>query len=321
MRNPLLDTAKFVLVALVVIGHLLEPLVSAPEVAALYRFLYLFHIPALAYVSGVVASAEIGPRQGKRWLAGLMLPLLVFQALYLAWDATLFDKPFAYQVAQPYWLLWYLMSLAWWRLLLPVVTSIRWPLATSVTIALLVGGLVDVNYTWSASRTLVFFPFFLAGHLYGARMPGPRWAGVIGLLVLAGVAWSLRFWPATWLLGSVPYASLHETAWVPGMLIRAGLLACGALGTWSVLRLLPAGEGWFSRLGQRSMSAYLLHGFLVKWAVVAGVFASLKGWSWHARMASGVATGLALTVLLSWLGRPLKPLMDYGWLWRGARRG
>ena len=126
MRQPAADSAKFVLVALVVIGHLIEACRSGyPQLEAAYRFLYLFHVPALAYVSGLFARAEFGVRDGQRWLATLILPLLVFQLIYLGFIAAISDRPFAFRLATPYWLLWYLASLACWRVLLPAVMSLR----------------------------------------------------------------------------------------------------------------------------------------------------------------------------------------------------
>jgi hypothetical protein len=46
-RYPVLDNARFVLISLVATGHLLEQLVDpGPFAATLYRWIYLFHMPA-----------------------------------------------------------------------------------------------------------------------------------------------------------------------------------------------------------------------------------------------------------------------------------
>lgn len=305
MRQPAADSAKFVLVALVVIGHLIEACRSGyPQLEAAYRFLYLFHVPALAYVSGLFARAEFGVRDGQRWLATLILPLLVFQLLYLGFIAAISDRPFAFRVATPYWLLWYLASLACWRVLLPALMSLRRPLLVTAVLAVAVGWASDVGYAWSASRTLVFLPFFVAGHVYG--LPRPRRAlPILALLALAVAAWYLRPVPARSFYGSTAFAS-HWDA-----LVRSGLLAAGALGTWAVLSLMPQRAGLSARLGEHSLSAYLLHGFVVKALPITGL---ALPWAASGRLIACVGGGLALSVLLAWLGRWLRPLMDYRWL-------
>jgi hypothetical protein len=89
-RYPALDHARFVLIALVVIGHLLEQLAnSGPVAAALYRWIYLFHMPAFVLVSGAVSKTDLTRRRACTLAPGVLLPYVVFQTLYPAWDAWL----------------------------------------------------------------------------------------------------------------------------------------------------------------------------------------------------------------------------------------
>ena len=52
------------------------------SIDALYRFLYLFHMPAFAVLSGAVARVEVDLKLLKRIAFQLLLPYLLFQALY-----------------------------------------------------------------------------------------------------------------------------------------------------------------------------------------------------------------------------------------------
>ena len=89
-RYPALDHARFVLIALVVIGHLLEQLAdSGPFAAALYRWIYLFHMPAFVLVSGAVSKADLTRRRAFALATCVLLPYVVFQTLYPAWGAWL----------------------------------------------------------------------------------------------------------------------------------------------------------------------------------------------------------------------------------------
>lgn len=327
MREKSIDSAKFVLVCLVVAGHLVEVSRGAnPALNALYRFIYVFHVPALAYVSGIVASATIGSGQARRWLSVLLLPYLVFQALYNWQTSVLTGGAWSLLPTNPNWLLWYLLSLATWRVLLPPIMTTRWPIVIAVLVALAVGLSTGINSAYSASRTLVFFPFFVAGHLLG--MPGrPRaWRGLLGLAAIGWLAWVYREFPILWLYGSTPYEQIKATGAtvgadpIAGTVIRAAVMAVGAVGVWSILQLVPAADSRTAWLGQQSLGAYLLHGFLVKWAVAAGWIAVMVSWSVPWRFAAVLGIGVLATALLAATGRYLRWAMDYEWLWGLGRQ-
>lgn len=321
-RSGYLDSAKFVLVQLVVIGHLLEQVRQlSPFVEAAYRFIYMFHVPALVFMSGMVAHASFDVRQGGRWLSTLVLPYLVFQGVYLYADAIWQGNTFAYGVVQPYWLMWYLFSLALWRLLLPAMLSLRHPELVAVAIALLAGCIKDVEYPFSLSRTLVFLPFFVAGHLHGERLvrSGPLLLAPLLLVVLGVLAWWLRGLSPHWFYGSVPYSQTGAGPLL-GMLVRLGLIAVGMVGTWSVIRLMPAGSGWLARLGAYSLGMYLLHGLVIRFAISRHWFARASGMDGWILVLGCVLLGFILGLFACLASRWLRPIMNYEWLWTVDRK-
>jgi fucose 4-O-acetylase-like acetyltransferase len=317
-RFPALDHARFVLIALVVAGHLLEQLVdSGPAAAALYRWIYLFHMPAFVLVSGALSKANLTHRRALALVTGLLLPYLVFQTLYPAWDAWLFQTgDWSQGYLTPYWLLWYLPSLACWRLLLPLFARLRFALPLAVAIALAAGLAPWIDYPLSLSRTLVFFPLFLLGYLMGARCLQHlgrarvrRMAAAIILLGAAVGAWVLRDLDPEWLYASVGYGTLN-VAPLPGAAIRLALLTASAACAASVLALVPR-HTRHAGVGRRSLTVYLVHGFLVRALVAAGVFTLLARAvpSWVA-LPLCLAAGLAVARLLStrWADRLTTPL-------------
>ena len=313
VRNPHADNARFVLIALVVIGHGMGQLREhSPLLKAAYHFVYLFHIPAFVYLSGSLSRADFGVRQGLRWLSTLVLPLLVFQAIYQGWNAWLLQQPFSYHVTVPYWLLWYLASLACWRLLLPPMLALGRPLLVACAIAILAGYAGDIGYPFSLSRTLVFLPFFIAGHRFGLAMPGSRRMAVAAMLLLAALAWLIRNIDPVWLYGSVAYPDL----W--GGPLRAGLLLASSLGVWALLRLAPRKAGLFTAMGRHSLVVYLAHGLLINAATAFGLWSSLGQLPPSLRLALAVLGGTALTCLLTRADPLLRPLMDFRWLLRPA---
>lgn len=313
VRNPHADNARFVLIALVVIGHGMGQLREhSPLLKAAYHFIYLFHIPAFVYLSGSLSRTDFGVRQGLRWLSTLILPLLVFQAIYQGWNAWLLQQPFSYHVTVPYWLLWYLASLACWRLLLPPMLALGRPLLVACAIAILAGYAGDIGYPFSLSRTLVFLPFFIAGHRFGLAMPGSRRMAVAAMLLLAALAWLIRNIDPVWLYGSAAYPDL----W--GGPLRAGLLLASSLGVWALLRLAPRKAGPFTAMGRHSLVVYLAHGLLINAATAFGLWSSLGQLPPSLRLALAVLGGTALTCLLTRADPLLRPLMDFRWLLRPA---
>ena len=293
-RYPVLDNARFILISLVVTGHLLEQLAEqGPAAAALYRWIYLFHMPAFVLISGAVSKAALTRRGATALVTCLLLPYLIFQTLYPAWDAWLFHDGDGFAgYLTPYWLLWYLPSLACWRLMLPLFARLKFALPCTVAIALAAGFVPWIGYPLSLSRMLVFFPLFLLGYRLGGKRLQQLGASrrrkciaLVVLLVAAIAAWFLRGLDPEWLYASAGYADLQMAPW-RGAGIRLVLLVASAVCALAALALVPHGAA-SSRLGRRSLTAYLMHGFLVRGLVAAGVFA------WLAHVSPGPAEPVA----------------------------
>ena len=112
------DNLRFLLIALVVLGHLLEIAGGIPGRKILYDVIYSFHMPAFLFLSGMFARLDRG-----RFLFGLCLPYLALQVLYLSWARLLGEQQTQLEFARPYWLLWYLFVLMLYTLLLPVYAA------------------------------------------------------------------------------------------------------------------------------------------------------------------------------------------------------
>ena len=165
-RIAALDNAKVLLVLLVVVGHALTPSTgqSVALADALFLWIFLFHMSAFAFVLGHVTRIA-GPEASspRRLVTRLLVPYLVFNLFYLALDQILPGPTESFDLASPYWLTWFLLSVFWWRLLLPVIAQLRYPIACSVLIALLAGTAPAVGAPFAASRTLSLLPFFVLG--------------------------------------------------------------------------------------------------------------------------------------------------------------
>ena len=266
MRDHRLDNAKAVLIFMVVLGHLLELVEGWQDDLLRFplTFVYMFHMPAFVFLAGITAK----PVNIARRVANLALLLLVFQAAYTL-PSFMLKGTYPVHPLQPYWMLWFLLSMAWWLMALPFVLRLRAPLLVSVVIALVAGLVPGVGYPLSACRTLVFLPFFVAGHLYGRQVmaalptaPFAKWAAPAVLVGLAVVLYIAEI-GHPWLNAYANYETLSIDG-VAGSMVRLGLLVASAVASLAFLVLVPAEDGWLSRIGAASMAVFLLHGFFVK---------------------------------------------------------
>lgn len=316
LRNYKIDNFRAFLMLCVVAGHLCDAF-GFPYQDTLYRFIYTFHMPAFVFLSGVFATGDL-----KKIAKNYFYPLAVFQVLFFLFRCFVLGETSNLLLTKPYWALWYLMSLAWWNIMLPLFeTKDRKKRGLYVILcicaALAVGFFPDVGYAFSLSRTIVYQPFFLVGHYLKGRLlceenrQKPRWKK--GILVAGAVILVLAFAFATlsisyklkktWFFGSSRYGDGH-TVWV-----RAALLASAAVLTAVFWILMPNKRlPLISRIGEHTMPIYLLHGFVVL---------SLRKWKIPCSGWQGLGIMLALTVAMSVLFslpivvRVTKPLMRW----------
>lgn len=325
------DNLRFLLIALVVLGHLLEIAGEFPHKETVYAVIYSFHMPAFLFLSGMFARFD-----REKWIFGMALPYLALQWFYTAFVEKLGDPYVHVQFSRPYWILWYLFVLAIYTLLLPVYDlPSRWGrvilVAASVVLALLVGFDKSVDYQWSASRLIAFQPWFLLGYYFRrADGLGARWRGLgrnvrgaaLGLAALCCVA--LEWWmlgqgvTAKMMLGAYGYEDLGYSWQVRGLIMccagSAILLLFAGLAP-RLKRKIPV----VTTLGQNTLSIYLLHG--VFFHLIRLKYPWLLARPWQVPL---VWAGLLLLLGNPAVGRTARFLLGGGWyrlLQNGCKRG
>ena len=319
-RIVAIDNAKVLLVLLVVIGHALTPS-SGSSVAfadALYLWIFLFHMPAFAFVMGHVTRV-IGSeaRNARRLVTRLLVPYLTFNALYLVLDQLLPGRESAIDLSVPYWLTWFLLSVFWWRLLVPVIMQLRYPILVSIGISLVSGFAPAIDEAFAASRTLALLPFFVIGVslrtdqvLWRGRRVG-RAAG-LAVLALAGfVAWGLRDVIASnpsWLYWNDGY---HAQGLDPisGLAVRGLMLAVGVLLTCSFLLVVPRARTGYTALGAFIVYAYLLHGPVIQVYRQTALPDLVTSW-WAVLLVVAASVALGLGCMQPVVRRYARPLVQ-----------
>ncbi|WP_167046391.1 acyltransferase family protein [Salinibacterium sp. ZJ454] len=313
-RVPVWDNARFLCVTLVVIGHGIQRQTADSDAAlTLYLFIYAWHMPAFAVISGYFSKP--GPptaRQMKRVITDILLPYMIMEAI---WSLVQFlvEGQGNLNPTRPSWTLWFLLALGIFRLVLPYLALLRWPLLWAVIISVGVGYLENVDTTFSLSRALGILPFFVLGWKLNEWGLVDRWRGLVRydwgvraaatgvLLAFAIVLWvnidlwreiDLRFW----FFYDRSYNDLGDVAWWSG-LVRLALLGLAVVLSAAFFVLVPRRHTWMTGFGQATMYVYLLHSFVLYPIRETGVLrdeASSATW-----LLGMVLAGIAISIALS----------------------
>lgn len=340
-RIALWDNARFVLILLVVVGHMISTVRTDSQLGfALYAYIYLFHMPAMILLAGVFARPETSPKV-MRSTVQLLLTWLVWEGI---WAVIKFlqngQEPGPGFLIRPSWTLWFLVTLVTMRLLLPLIARLRHPLLVSSVIALGGSLIPDVNTEFSASRTMAFLPFFVLGWLARDRgwlerawftaprvmLRGAAWAFFAMIaLVFALISnfddiWRIDHW-LTWRdsyyddFESAPIGELQPDTWVTiaplGIVISAVLLCIAALMTFALLIVLPRRRTFYTTWGTRTLFVYLLHGPIVYLLREHGIIDDVQAWGLFGVPAL-VLAGIGLTMVLSmkWVTVVFRPIIE-----------
>lgn len=171
-RNPYIDSVKGILIILVVFGHLLQTLIdNSAAISQLYTFIYLFHMPGFIFIAGMFSKSALDATRIGKLIRNIVAPLLLFTILYEAGYVGIHGELSRYtEMLEPFWILWFLLSLFCWRLFAPILLRSRAPLVIAVIIGIVTACADESGYYLGLSRTFVFLPLFMFGMLYGSRI-------------------------------------------------------------------------------------------------------------------------------------------------------
>lgn len=263
-RWPVLDSVKGILILTVVAGHTAGIMMGdfgAPRLA--YWFIYLFHMPAFALASGMATTDR---QRSVRTAVRSLLPIyLGYSLLHVVMRKVIVTDSWSFELLVSPGLHWYLLSLLCWRLLLPWVMRFRYPLSTTVMFSLLAGLFDNLDSTLSISRTIVFLPFFVAGHKWGIsgfkRLREVAWwwipPAVVAVAGFAVAFFTVESFSTRMLAGSRSYTDAGDP-WA-SLAVRVAMLLTTACAVFVLVRVAPAGWSWLQGWGRNSIGIYLLH--------------------------------------------------------------
>lgn len=266
-RDPYLDNARGLLIALVVVGHTIESFGNTEEVlgGTLYMAIYSFHMAGFIMISGFLSrSYRHEPRQVRRLLTAIVVPYVIFQLVHEVCKALLLGRNLELQLILPAWTLWFLVALLGWRLLTPVLRQLKHPLVFAVAVSVIAPLAPDIGSELSLGRMAQMLPFFVLGLIATPEILGRlkafrhRWLGGLVLLGVVVVAYLLHEDVPTSLF-FLRSGYEDDRGILLSVVLQVMVLVAGTAGSLAILLVTPRGRSALTAMGQRSLTVYLLH--------------------------------------------------------------
>lgn len=268
------DNIKGLLIWLVVFGHFvldadILPGMSVSLFNIVWSFIYVFHMPAFIFVSGVLSRNDAGKPLAKRIsnFTFIGLSYLVLQGLFSIYY---YLHDVDVDILVPLYSSWYLLALFVWRVITPQLKKYKVAFPVSIIVSMIVGFIPQLDRTFAIGRIIAFYPFYLAGFiLLPSRIEALRSsyrktsAEFITAIVILIASLGGGFYLALNRLGlnvltMGAYQSLGEVIFRLLIFVFAGIIIFG------LVIVTPDKEIRFlTQAGRNSFAIFFLHRFIV----------------------------------------------------------
>lgn len=280
LRNYKFDNAKFVLIFFVVLLHFISPHRSGiltqrfVFTSNVYVCLQLLAMPCFTVISGVFSQGKLTDSSMAKILSKLIAPYIIFELIY---SYVARDYNTKLLIIEPFYILWYLLSLAIWRTVLPFFLQIKFPLTTAIIVALLIGFCGKMGDVFALGTTFLYFPFFILGfklNQYRERDWNIIYKGS-AFIVLCFIVYLVfqispnnvkQFEPI------YPYYFIYHSAWSKALFLRCFWMMISVFFSLGFLILMPSQRTFWSDWGRRSIYPYLLHVFVLLGLIDSGLY-------------------------------------------------
>lgn len=330
-RDSRLDNAKFILIALVVFGHAIEPLRDYAPTQVLYYWIYLFHMPAFIMISGYLSkNFDASPNRVEKAVLTLAVPYLIFWTLHQTIYTVDEGLPDSISLLTPTWALWFLIALFLWRLSVPVWKRLRWPVAIAVVISVF-AATADLGTTLSLGRVLSFLPFFVLGLTLRKEHFGlldRAWVRV-GAVAAFAATFAFALFIANeevsreWLFWRESLTDRDIEPLLPSMAIRLIFMGIALAMSFAMLALTPKKRTWFTKLGVYTLFVYLGHSVVLIILKASPYYDFFEGTGpIGLALTTTIAVSLTLLLCAPWVRKAMKWAVEPQptWFLRGDHR-
>lgn len=279
-----IDNIKFLLMFVVVFGHLTEQM-SFKNSGFIYLLIYSFHMPAFAFISGYCCKKVTGIKL----LGKYLYPYLIFQTCYITFTKYILQSEITFQYTTPYWLLWYLLALFLWNIMLSIfsdnIKTLMWGLIGTSILAMVVGYENTISYYLCLSRTIVMFPFFIGGYYINKTglkiltFDGWKTSFVYKVLSILSVIMVLivlylnkNRLQSSWAYHSYPYQALDYNIAIRFFFFLTSIVFINFLCVFTPHKKLKI----ITNIGKNTMEIFLLHGFIIRYLSYNNILQTMK---------------------------------------------
>ena len=262
----LVDNIKILLIFLVVFNHIIAfQLVKADEtIRFIWYGITIFHMPAFIFISGYLSKK---PQDVLRNVKNLLLPYILGYTLTWASQIWLGNR-MDFELLRPSGtVMWYVLALFAYRLTIEAFGRIRFIVPLSIIFALWAGTRAEFSTFLSASRIVVFFPFFVAGYLWKSEYTRAirKFKGKIVIPLFAII---LLFVATNYMIGNnIPVAIFRGNHSylgsgmdnIEGMVVRGMMYLISFTVIFAMLVFMPDKRHPFIFLGRNTMGIYFFH--------------------------------------------------------------
>lgn len=265
------DNLKAVLIFFVVLGHFLLPIMDrGNSVVSIVYYIYLFHMPAFVFVSGVFSKKymEKGAPQLNKLIGYFIIYVLYKAAVYLLFSHYT-GQNFNFDLLSEGSAPWYMLAMIIWLLILPVFAKLNF--TKGIILALFIGIIFpfddNIGIFLSMSRVVTFLPFFVFGYYFKLeyikkldklifKIFALLFLVFIALFVITNLNFISRYSSLLYAFSS--YVALHTTVWNT-LLLKIGWYLMSTFMLFALLILCPKRKFCFSYIGSRTLSIYIFH--------------------------------------------------------------
>ncbi|WP_252244557.1 MULTISPECIES: acyltransferase family protein [unclassified Clostridium] len=275
-RDSYFDNLRGLFLICVIVGNSLEyvsPTCIDPHYFIL--FLYMFHMPALTFISGYFCKKSNRTTQQK--VLDTFKIYFYAQTFYYLLSIIVFQNyGLRIEYLRPNWTLWYLFALTAFYIISDYIKNYRTALPVSIIISLILG--LDVSFTAqaSAARIIFFLPFFIAGLGFEKKhlelIKKHLWKFIVISLLSLGILYVLKDETSVELLFEYTnYTFYYDTSTYP-LFIRV-LHYIGAFSILGVIfSICTSKKTSISWIGKNSLYIYVSHAAIIQLMVKFRLF-------------------------------------------------
>lgn len=309
-RDKRMDGLKFILIFLVVLGHITHPYY---DVLWITKYIYTFHMPVFVFISGFFSSSDVEWVKLRKWIIKTLVIYIISQLL-LNIIYIIVGVPVSLSLwlfLTPQFGLWYLVSLLYWRIGIKCLAN-RYDSSFLFGLSLLmafVAGFVPIDKLFSFQRTFTLLPFFMLGYCFKQKQllryleKSPSWIYYIIIVIGLYASRNLPIYMPNTHYGSIKIFGAHTII---------GLFMCISVVRLSrnkVVELLSSG-------GRYTLWIYIGHLFLI---VIQN--AIIKNYNITIDVPEAIILSLLYVALIISIAEFYKGLKSMNILFAGRRKG